>query len=272
MGEKPSTEYEKLVQEVYQALHDADYPGTVEVRHDVHLSGRSGCEHQIDVYWEVRSGDETFGVAVECKHLGRTVTIGTVRDFFGVLHDTGAKGIIVSQKGFQSGARKFATQYGIGLTEVRPPREQDWAGRVKGVVLQPTAVLPENVKMSFDLDEAWLVEKGFERSRLEDLLCSGGEARIVDGEGCVVVHDLREMVAGLSIKEVKAEKAVREFPGCFLEHPERGRVKIRAVTMTYEASSSTETFTVDGAEVVKAILKDVSTGEIKFLGEEGGIR
>ena len=48
----PNIEYEKFTQEIYQELVNADVLKTTEVQHNVKLKGRSGQEHQIDVYWE----------------------------------------------------------------------------------------------------------------------------------------------------------------------------------------------------------------------------
>ena len=47
----PNTEYKKFTQEIYQELVNADVLKTTCVQHNVKLKGRSGQEHQIDVYW-----------------------------------------------------------------------------------------------------------------------------------------------------------------------------------------------------------------------------
>ena len=116
-----SIEYERFVQRAVQALVDADLgpDSDVQVRHDISYPGRSGCVHQIDVYWEVTLGQRTFGVAVECKNLTDTVEIGRVRDFYGVLADTGLNGVMVTTKGYQRGARMFADYYKIDIFVMR---------------------------------------------------------------------------------------------------------------------------------------------------------
>ncbi len=193
MTESPGTGYERLVRDVYQALHDAGHPGTVEVLHDERLPGSSGCKHQIDVLWKVKPGDaegETATVAIECKHLNKTVKVGIVRDFFGVLHDTGAKGIIATKRGFQSGARKFADRYGISLVEVRPPGDADWEGRVRSVVAEPTALVPDNRLLNVVPDDEWAAREGVGLAQVESFVPLVGESRIVDEAGRVVVPDL----------------------------------------------------------------------------------
>ena len=95
-------EYEKFTQEVYQKLVNADVVKTTEVKHDIKLTGKSGQEHQIDVYWEYEIAGVKHKVAIECKNYNRTVPIGKVRDFFGVLYDlNNVAGIMVTKIGYQ---------------------------------------------------------------------------------------------------------------------------------------------------------------------------
>jgi len=55
-------------------------------------------------------------VAIECKNLNRSVELGDVRNFGGVLADIpGLRGIVVTGKGFGRGAKKYAKTHNIGL-------------------------------------------------------------------------------------------------------------------------------------------------------------
>lgn len=83
----PNIEYKKFTQEIYQELVNADVLKTTDVQHNVKLKGRSGQEHQIDVYWEYEIAGTKQKVAIECKNYNKTVGIGKVRDFCGVLYD-----------------------------------------------------------------------------------------------------------------------------------------------------------------------------------------
>ena len=44
-------EYEKFVQDIYQTLHRAEGFDRIKVNHNVKILGKSGCKHQIDIYW-----------------------------------------------------------------------------------------------------------------------------------------------------------------------------------------------------------------------------
>ena len=152
----PNTEYEIFAQEVYQLLLDAGKPRGAKVKHDIKLMGESGCEHQIDVYWEYKLDGKIHRVAIECKNYSSSVPVGKVRDFFGVLHDLGdMRGIMVSKKGFQEGAKKFAEQYGISLHELREP------GTGETIIGEIDLVMHLDMRQTlFLIDEEWAAEKG----------------------------------------------------------------------------------------------------------------
>lgn len=80
-------EYEKFAQEIYNEILKNLYVKNIEVMHNVELIGKSGQKHQIDVYWEYQYDNTIFKIAIECKNYNHTVSIGKVRDFFGVLYD-----------------------------------------------------------------------------------------------------------------------------------------------------------------------------------------
>ena len=134
----PNIEYEKFTQEIYQELVNADVLKTTKVQHNVKLKGRSGQEHQIDVYWEYEIADTKHKVAIECKNYNKTVAIGKVRDFYGVLCDlNNVSGIMVTKVGFQKGSKEYASEYGISLKELRTPN--------------PGEAIIGEVEMNFDI-------------------------------------------------------------------------------------------------------------------------
>ena len=117
-------EYEKFTQEIYQELVNADVVKSTKVKHNIKILGKSGQKHQIDVYWEYEIAGVKHKVAIECKNYNRTVPIGKVRDFFGVIYDlNNVAGIMVTKIGYQEGAKKYASYYGINLMELRTPKQ-----------------------------------------------------------------------------------------------------------------------------------------------------
>lgn len=125
------TDFEKFTQRVYYKLSKNTILQPIKVLHDVKKKGKSGCMHQIDVYWEYEKDGEVHRVAIECKAFKNRVPVGKVRDFFGVLYDLGnVEGIMVSSKGFQKGAMTFAKQYNIQLKELSKPDRNEVIGSI----------------------------------------------------------------------------------------------------------------------------------------------
>jgi hypothetical protein len=128
------TEYELLTQAVYQTILKKEGQENIEVQHDIKIKGRSGSKHQVDVYWRFKQAGIEHAVLVECKNYARKITLGKIRSFKAVVDDVGpCKGIMVTTTGYQSGVNTYAQHYAIGLKLLRPPTQEDLAGRVQTI-------------------------------------------------------------------------------------------------------------------------------------------
>ena len=96
-----NTGYELFMREVCERLALFKGLQSSTLQHDVKLKGKSGQEHQVDVYWEYKKDGEVHRVAIECKNYSYGVSIGKVRDFYGVISDLdNVKGIMVTTVGY----------------------------------------------------------------------------------------------------------------------------------------------------------------------------
>lgn len=270
-----NTEYEKLAREIYQAISDAEGVNNIDVQHNIKLLGKSGCNHQIDVYWEFEMMGVKHCVAIECKNYSREVSVGKLRDFYGVLQDIGnVKGIFVTKVGYQRGAKKFANHHGIVLKELRFPTAKDWEGRVKNIVLNIHAQFINIKERSLDFDIDWLqVNYNFKKGDEISLGGMSDELKIVDSSGTVIttLHELENSLprdnAGIN------KEAHPKFPDGFLVDPSSGqRFKINGIRYLYDVVTKTQTSITEGETIAKAILKDVSSGAIKFFDQNGNVR
>ena len=161
----PNTEFELFTRHIYQKLVNNDVLKPTLVQHNVKLKGKSGCEHQIDVYWEYEIAGSKHRVAIECKNYNSQVEVGNVRDFKGVLDDlNNVNGIIVSAQGYQSGAKKYAEEYGISLKELRAPNWNDTIGEIVFVFHTNTR------RCLFLVDENWAIQNGLDFQKYREKL------------------------------------------------------------------------------------------------------
>lgn len=273
-----NTEYEKLAQSIYQSILKAEGFESIKVEHNVKVKGKSGCEHQIDVYWEFTVGGITQRVAIECKNYTSDISVGRVRDFFGVLHDVGnISGIFVTKKGYQSGAKKYADYYGINLKEIRFPEKEDWTGRLKTIQVD-IHVLPINIKnRTIEPDFDWLIANG-KIEKPDDtfrLKISGlnEDIWIYDSKG-QKIKNFYQLEEGLP-HEMKPEKDkvfFYEYDDAYIDSGEMGQIKIKRIGFKYDIDDISEKVLIEGDEITKAIIKDVKSGEIKFIRKDGSVK
>lgn len=247
--------------------------------HNVKLIGKSGQKHQIDVYWEYQYDNTIFKIAIECKNYNHTVSIGKVRDFFGVLYDLEeVKGIMVTKKGYQEGAKKYGEFYGIDLMELREPEDGE------AIVAETTLTIDCSVRHRlFLIDEDWAKEHDLNiqsyKQRL-DWLCSPvcgkwinathiplttKEDKIRNSEGKIIV-DIRKLEDELPKKSKHDDGYVYPFENAYVK-TECGDIKIKEVKFEYENHTEIKQFKIDAQNITKAILKNAINKEVLFVGK-----
>lgn len=274
-----NTKYELLAGEIYKGLLNADGFNNISIQHNIKLEGKSGCQHQIDVYWEFKLAGLVQRVAIESKNYTKTVSIAKVRDFFGVIHDIGnIKGIFATKIGFQKGAKQFADYYGIELKEIRKPEQNDWTGRLKTMNLSIN-IMPIKVKGIFaEADLDWLIANKVISSAVEASgvkYSMGGlnaELYIYDSNGKILTNflDLEQELPHDYI-EVKNKKHTYTYLDGYMDS-DHGRIKVRSIEFTYDIENVSEELVLDAEDIVKAIIKDVKSGDIQFVNNDGSVR
>jgi hypothetical protein len=266
------TEYEQLVKGVYETLLKAEGVENITVQHDISLEGKSGCEHQIDIYWEFKFAGQTYKTAIECKAFNKNVSIGRIRDFYGVLTDVpNLNGIFATQVGYQSGAKTYAAHYGISLKEVRPPKQHDWEGRIKDIHFEFN-ILEINIEEFVPLFSESMKQKLNGQQSLE-LGFGIHDPLIFDPNGNPVAtyENLRGKLPTDGIPFSGREHTLA-FPGHTIR-TSADNFSIEAVKVRYSAHvAATDMLKISGEELAKAIIKDVLTDSYTFVSKDGTVR
>ena len=275
----PNIEYEKFTQEIYQELVNADVLKTTDVQHNVKLKGRSGQEHQIDVYWEYEIAGTKQKVAIECKNYNKTVGIAKVRDFYGVLHDlNNVAGIMVTKVGYQKGAKEYASEYGISLKELRTPNSGE-------------AIIGE-VEMNFDISVRrclFLVDADYAETdkfsvtkykHFLDWMSLNNESSWINATHIPLELINRNIINSNGTTITTLEKIEEELPedsdsDIVFKNEDAyvntrwGKIKINEIKYEYEYKNEKKIIAIDAQDFVKAILKDALNGEIKLIANKG---
>ena len=274
----PNIEYEKFTQEIYQELVNADALKTTDVQHNIKLKGRSGQEHQIDVYWEYEIAGTKQKVAIECKNYNKTVGIGKVRDFYGVLYDlNNVAGIMVTKIGYQKGAKEYASEYGISLKELRAPN--------------PGEAIIGEVEMNFDISVRrclFLVNADYAETdkfsvtkykHFLDWMSLNNESSWASSTHVPLELVERNIVNSNGVTIVTLEKIEEELPkdsdsDIVFKYEDAyvntrwGKIKINEIKYEYEYKNEKKIIAIDAQDFVKAILKDALNGEIKLIANK----
>ena len=244
------------------------------VQHNVKLKGKSGQEHQVDVYWEYEKEGEVHRVAIECKNYNQKISIGRVRDFFGVLYDVGnVKGIMACKEGYQDGAKKFADFYGISLKELRAPRDGETVIGELDMHFETDVT-----RCLFLINEKWVAKKSFDINiyRERTAMCSVQNSekwRNATHLPLSTVDDNIRNADGrvlLSIEELQKHKPDKHpdentniycFEDAYVKNEYWGLMKIDEIKFEREYSKDEQTYSIDAGRFVRAILADALGGE-----------
>lgn len=154
MDKNTGNRYEKLTQKLYQQIVDLDTNGyeKIEVKHNVKIKGKSGLEHQIDVFWDFTLGSVHYSTIIEVKDWKNKVKKADLMAFTEKIKDIPGfpTGIYVSRSGFQSGALEWAQVHGIKLVTISE------AETINHIHLTFNVRTPDITNFALDINYEWL--------------------------------------------------------------------------------------------------------------------
>lgn len=269
----PNTEYERFTFEVFKQLSCYHHYNIKNVQHNVKLEGRSGCKHQIDVYWEYENNGVVHRVAIECKNYNNSVSKDKVCAFQGVLSDLdNVEGIMITKKSYQSGARKFAKQYGIKLKELREP---EYGETIVGEIEHNLHV--ESQYNLYKVDEEWAIQHNIDIPEYRRRMQMIGSTFADDVYTTLpitdfVINDERgNMITSIeilrsSIPNYSTNKRPYVFPfEDAYANTAWGPLKILEVKFEYKIEDHNTIYQLDAEGFVKAILKDTFSNKNDFV-------
>lgn len=273
-----ATDYELFTQEVYQQLLNYHHVNIKNVQHNIKMKGHSGCEHQIDVYWEYEKDGQQHGMAIECKNYNKRLEKEKVCAFQGVLADLdNVGGIMVTKVGFQKGAKIYAKQYGISLKELREPNNGE---TIVGEMEIRNHI--ERWSPLYKVDEKWAEKHNInilEYKRRMDLISHKHDHKWSNATyvPLTIIDDVVRNAKGdylISLDSLGThiqKRPAKDFPyilpfeDAYINSKECGTIKILEVKYDFEREKQQTTFALDAERFVKAILKDAISGVIQHI-------
>jgi Restriction endonuclease len=136
-------EFESLIADIQAQTA----PGAI-VKHNQRVLGKSGRRRQLDITISQNIGLYPVLIVIECKHYKHPVSIEKVEAFVTKLRDVSASnGVMISNAGFDDGAKAIAKENHIILISYREAQEVDWR-KVVGEWTKFIITGAENISLS----------------------------------------------------------------------------------------------------------------------------
>ena len=269
-----NTEFELFTRHIYHKLVNNDILKPTKVLHNVKLKGKSGCKHQIDVYWEYEIAGNKHRVAIECKNYNSKIPIGRVRDFFGALYDLDeVEGIMVTTIDYQKGAKMFADKYNIKLQVISLPNPDDIIGelvikthsnvRHRLFLIDEESASARNIDLQIYRNKLNFLQSG-KWLNATHLPLETTNSIIQDSTGNRITS-LDELEMQLPATSKPNSSQVFRFEDAWIETRYWGAVKIREVRYEFESEDLERTIQLAADLFVEAILKDAINGETVYV-------
>lgn len=277
MAKNTGIGYEKLIQQIFDAIINEKSVETVDVQHDVIVKGKS-TDHQIDVYWQFKVGDIDYTTIVQAKDWDSTVNQGELLKFAEILKDIPGqpRGIFITKTGYQKGAFDVAKANGILLYELRKPNEKDWDGKIKDIIIQMQLCMPSISNVHLIIDTDWFDNKCEQENILLNqcpVHFGGRPAEIflynASGEKLKCLQDVFNEYISSDYPDTEIISIKHSFSDdVFMDtnSPEFPIVKVREISFDLEILYANETIQILGDNVVQFILKNVIDDEYKRIG------
>ena len=142
------TKYEKYIERICRSIQSYNCFKLIELSQNKIITGNSGVEHQIDVYWDFIFNSIRYKYIFECKDYESKISKDKVATLESISRDIpNSIPVIVSTKGFQSGAQAYAKAMGVFPFICRELTDDDWQNRVKVFEIQLIVVCNPHVNI-----------------------------------------------------------------------------------------------------------------------------
>ena len=261
-----SKDYELLTQKIYKSILESEGVENLEVKHDQKIKGKSGVEHQIDVFWEYKYAGVSHKVLIECKYYSKPISLIHARNMLGLLNDiANSQGLIVTTQGFQSGVVDFCNHYEISLKRIRPPEGSDWDGCIQIVDISGEIYQKQYLHLAVAFDARDPETKKFFEANEMEVSFNVYDSTIEDSGEVLFIGDWldKNIIDNLIECNVKKEDVIEPTEARVI-FPSGEKLKLRNVKVFWELTKQDLFVSVDAKDFVHAVLEDFSSGKVEY--------
>jgi hypothetical protein len=261
-----SKDYELLTQKIYKAILESEGVENLEVKHDQKIIGKSGVEHQIDVFWEYKYAGVSHKVLIECKYYSKAISLIHARNMLGLLNDIpNSQGLLVTTQGFQSGVIDFCNHYEISLKRIRPPEGSDWDGCIQIINVNGELYQNQYLNLGFSFNASDPETKKFFDANGKEISFNAYDSTIEDNGEILFIGSWLDKNITTNLGEIntKREDVIEPIDArVILSSGEK--LKLRNVKVLWELTKQDLSVSVDAMDFVHAVLEDFGSGKVEY--------
>lgn len=267
--------YEQLTQIIFDNILNQSQTETIDVKQNVILQGKT-AKHQIDVFWEFEKGGVKYKTIIQAKDWKYRVKQEQLLTFKAILDDlpNQPRGLFITRTGYQKGAKDFAEKNGILLYELREPKDKDFEGRIKNIILTMNAFTPDSKIQKMTFDEEWtskeLLKVGFKEDFNFSLGAHTNEMFLIDDENQDLgsVYDLINSFYPESFKTLEKTRIKKIFDNptfLLIENVHIKKLKLYELVVDIWVDKFEHKSEFGYEDIVTFILKNVLDDEITTI-------
>lgn len=261
-----SEDYELLTRKIFKEILESAGVENIDVRHNVRIKGKSGVEHQIDVFWEYKYTGVTHKILIECKYYSNPVSLIHSRNMLGLLTDIpNSQGLIVTTQGYQSGVIDFCDHYEIKLKKIRSPQGSDWDDYIQVVNIEGEIYQNQYKDLIFSFDKNDSYTKAYIDEHGSDV---NFKVNCLEVEECAVVTSIGKWLDSKIINssgDFNVPKTELLEPDCAYVIVSTGKkLKIKTVAVPWVLTKQELSISIDAMDFVHAVLEDFNSGGIEY--------
>lgn len=265
------TKYEKYIEKICKSIQSYNCFDLIELSQNKIIKGESGVEHQIDVYWDFIFNTIRFKCIFECKDYGSRISKDKIATLDSISKDIpNSIPIIVSTKGFQSGAQAYAKAKRVTPFICRELSDDDWQDRAKVFEIHLIIIGKPHVNIRVEsVDRFHPNDNGKTNSVC---LTNYKETKLCDYEKGIEVSILDYVKEWLKIDCIDRQETIHFNNACLICEPEDLNICISNLFISVNYEKSEEVISIDGDDYIQGLIIDVINNQRAIVYNNGQIK
>ncbi len=272
--------YEILTQLLYEEILTQEVVDNIDVQNNIILKYKD-LEQQIDLYWEFECGGIRYTLILQVKDWKSSALDQAELIKFKSMLDSlpgQPRGIIITNRGYPDGVRKFAADSNILIYELKIHTENSLRDVNRNIEVNMSILFPDIRDYDLELDTKWIKAEKYKSGISKDIIVDlnlNSESIFHDAE-CNEIFTMNDILKSYIPKnnELSPTRIIHRFDhDFFIEtgNPEFPELKVKTLKFTISAKKRTGKIVLKRENIIGFILKNILENRKDLYDNEGKI-